>query len=212
MNGGSCIHILQLRSPVRALPSYCETPVRCCSAFATSLVEARAEFISPHVTVASLQQGTTEPRPIFPSQHSQQALSPGELPCLPGKGIKISSSEAGLKIEGCGAGRWGYLRGVLWRAALWLQPAWAWVLLGSVGCRNRQQLLLSSQIQAPQGPAELRTSLDVGGDADALLTRGGLQLWLSPAVGQHWRRDPPAASVPQNTWGTGGRVTLLLPD
>lgn len=60
----------------------------------------------------------------------------------------------------------------------------------------------SGRIRAPWGPAELRISLAVGGDADARLAPGGLRLQLSPAAG---KQDLRAASVPfrnaSETWG-----------
>lgn len=92
---GYCIRILQLRSPVGALPSLYETPVCCCPASATLLGEGRGQCIPPRVTAASLQQGSKELKPISPSQHFQQELSSWELPCPAGNGMKISCSEAG---------------------------------------------------------------------------------------------------------------------
>ena len=48
---GCCIHILQPRSPARALPSLYETPVRCCPASVMLLREERGECIPPRVTL-----------------------------------------------------------------------------------------------------------------------------------------------------------------
>ena len=78
---GYCIHILQPRSPARALPSLYETPVCCCPASVMLLGEGRGECIPPHVTAASLQQGSEKLKPISPSQHFQQEQSSWELPC-----------------------------------------------------------------------------------------------------------------------------------
>lgn len=99
-------------NPVGALY---ETLARCCPDSATLLGEGRGECIPPRVTAAGSQQGREKLKPISPSQHFQQELSPWELPCPAGKRIKMSCSEAagGKNPEGCMAGRWGYTHGVL---------------------------------------------------------------------------------------------------
>lgn len=68
----------------------------------------------------------------------------------------------------------------------------------------------SGRIRAPWGPAELRISPAVGGDADARLALGGLPPQLSPAAG---KQDLRAASIPfRNASETWGWATLPLPE
>lgn len=142
---------------------------------------------------------------LLPST-SSRSWAPGSYPARPGMGWKlVARKQEGKKIEGRVSGRWGCMHGVLGRAELWLQPAWAWVLLGSVGCRNQQQLLLRVagsrhrgvllSCESPQQREVMLThvSPQEGSDCSYCLLRASTG-----------RQGPPAAFVPPKRIGDWG--------